>query len=227
MTTTLNGPWRILVVDDDLFIAALVADGLRLHSHLVTVAASPREARLVVAAIDPHLLICDLNFVDGQSGAQFVSELRSASPWVACVILSSHRSPELAVADAHLLPDDVVYLVKSMVRSVAHILEAAHAAITGRTLDDPSDRADGGTVLVNETQAQVIRMLASGASTRAIAELRGTSVRAVESLLVRLYNTLGLDVSPESNPRVDAVRLWQSGRVLVRRLAGREATIVS
>jgi DNA-binding NarL/FixJ family response regulator len=144
---------------------------------------------------------------------------------VACVVLSSHRSPELAVADAHLLPLDVVYLVKSTVRSVDHILSAVQAAMTGRALDGADD--DAATVVVNPVQAEVLRMLASGASTRALAEKRGTSVRAVESLLVRLYGTLGIDTSRDSNPRVDAIRMWQAGLVRVRGSRGRETALVS
>lgn len=227
MTTSNDGPWRILVIDDDALIASLVGDGLRMHGHEVTVTSSPAEAHVALEAVDPHLLVCDLNFVDGQSGAEFIAEVRAARPWVACVVLSNHRSPELAVADAHLLPRDVVYLVKSTVRSVAHILGAVQAAMTGRALEGHDDHDDvDAAVVVNTAQAQVLRMLASGASTRALAEMRGTSVRAVESLLVRLYLTLGLDTSRESNPRVEAIRMWQSGLVRVRRSSGRESTLV-
>ncbi|MBX9472892.1 response regulator [Microcella sp.] len=225
--TPQEGLWRILAVDDDPLIATLVADGLRSHGHVVTVASSPQDARSMLDDVDPHILMCDLNFVSGESGAEFVSSVREARPWVACVVLSSHRSPELAVPDAHLLPADVVYMVKSTVRSVAHIVEAVEAAMTGRALPSVVHAADKGTVTVTAVQAEVLRILASGASTRALAEKRGTSIRAVESLLVRLYGTLGLDTSRESNPRVEAIRMWQTGRVRVRHSARREATLVS
>ena len=223
MTPTNDGPWRILVIDDDALIATLVGDGLRLRGHVVTVAASPSDARLAIDDVDPHLLICDLNFVDGQSGAEFIAELRATRPWVACVVLSNHRSPELAVPDAHLLPRDVVYLVKSTVQSVEHILAAVQAAMTGRALEIDDERDERvAPVVVNPAQAQVLRILASGASTRAVAEMRGTSVRAVESLLVRLYGTLGLDTSRDSNPRVEAIRMWQAGLVRVGGASSRE-----
>lgn len=228
MTLSNDGPWRIMVIDDDSLIATLVGDGLRMHGHDVTIAAAPSEARLAINAVDPHLLICDLNFVDGQSGAELIAQVRATRPWVACVVLSNHRSPELAVADAHLLPRDVVYLVKSTVRSVSQILGAVQAAMTGRTLEADDDLAGPeSAVVVNAAQAQVLRLLASGASTRALAEMRGTSVRAVESLLVRLYGTLGLDASRDSNPRVEAIRMWQAGLVCVRRSSGRERALVS
>ncbi|GAA1738287.1 response regulator [Microcella frigidaquae] len=226
MTDRSPSCWRILVVDDDALIAALVGDGLRLHGHDVVVSSSPDEARLVLGDVDPHLLICDLNFTDGQSGAAFISEVRGQRPWVACVVLSNHRSPELAVADGNLLPKDVVYLVKSMVRSVDQIVDAVHAAMTGSELE-ASEHDDEAVIIINAAQAQVLRMLAAGATTRALAEARGTSVRAAESLLVRLYAVLGLDTSRDSNPRVEAIRLWQSGRIRVRSSSRGEASLVS
>jgi len=206
---------KILVVDDDALIAALVGDGLRLHGHDVVVSSSPDEARLVLGDVDPHLLICDLNFTDGQSGAAFISEVRGQRPWVACVVLSNHRSPELAVADGNLLPKDVVYLVKSMVRSVDQIVDAVHAAMTGSELE-ASEHDDEPVIIINAAQAQVLRMLAEGASTRALAEARGTTVRAVETMLHRLFLALGLDTSENANPRVAAVTLWQRGGIRVR-----------
>ena len=227
MTTSSDGPWRILAIDDDSLIATLVADGLRAHGHQVSVAASPRDAGPMLEELDPHLLICDLNFVDGQSGAEFIATVRADRPWVACVVLSNHRSPELAVPDAHLLPADVVYLVKSTVRSVGQIVDAVQAAMTGRALDRDLDEEGGDTVTVTAVQANVLRMLASGASTRALAASRGTSVRAVESLLVRLYTTLGIDTSRESNPRVEAIRMWQAGLVRVRQPGRRSSALVS
>ena len=59
-------------------------------------------------------------------------------------------------------------------------------------------------------------MLADGASTRAIAEHRGTSIRAAETMLARLYDALGLPSDDLSNQRVAAVRVWRKGRVVVQ-----------
>lgn len=226
MMTMNDGPWRILLVDDDPLITALVGDSLRLIGHDVVIAASPDEAREALQDADPHVVIGDLNFTDGQSGAALLAEVRDERPWVATVVLSNHRAPELAVADAHLLPADAVYLVKSTVRSVAQIVDAVRAAITGREQELAPELDEDGTVLINASHANVLRMLAAGATTRALAEARGTSIRAVESLLVRIYASLGLDTSREASPRVEAIRMWQSGLIRVRRSAGREKHLV-
>ncbi len=111
-------------------------------------------------------------------------------------------------------------------QSIGHLLDAVQSAMTGRALENPAVPTHDEAVLVNGAQAEVLRMLAAGASTRAVAEARGTSIRAVESLLVRLYTTLGLDTSRDSNPRVEAVRLWQAGQVSLRRPSGTEGSNV-
>lgn len=224
--TAHDGPWRVLLVDDDPLITTLVGDSLRLLGHDVAVAASPDEARTLLPDIDPHVVIGDLNFRNGPSGASFLAEVRSERPWVATVILSNHRAPELAVPDAHVLPADAVYLVKSTVRSVAHIVDALRVAITGRARETLPGSDDDGTVVINAAHAEVLRMLAAGASTRALADMRGTSIRAVESLLVRIYESLGLDTSRDASPRVEAIRMWQAGLIRVRRTAGREKRLV-
>jgi DNA-binding NarL/FixJ family response regulator len=224
VTTSPQGPWKILLVEDDSLIASLVADGLRSFGHDVMVADRPSTAEKVFLEFDPHLLVSDLNFPAGESGAKLMAYARSHRPWVAVMVLSSHRSPQLAVADAELIPGDAVYLVKSSVGSVAQLHEGVVAAIVGG--ESVSPEVDGGgygdEILVSATHADVLRMLADGSSTRALAQARATSVRAVESMLVRLYRVLGIDLSSEINPRVVAIHLWMSGKVRVVAVAPRE-----
>ncbi|MGV8969324.1 MAG: response regulator [Microbacteriaceae bacterium] len=220
MTVNLEkASWRILVVEDDELIAALVSDGMRSFGHHVDVATSPTSARELVEESDPHLLFCDLNFPNGESGVELICRLRVARPWLAIVVLSNHQSPELAVADAHALPTDVVYLVKSRIRSLSQLLDGAVAAMTGVTgVPAREFSPDDSTPIVSTAHAEVLRLLAEGSSTKTLAETRGTTVRAVESLLVRLYVALDIDVVSEPNPRLAAIRKWQSGRVRVARV---------
>ena len=77
-------------------------------------------------------------------------------------------------------------------------------------------RDPANALSLTSAQAEVLRLLASGASTRAVAEHRGTSVRAAETMLARLYSALGTDDDADSHPRVAAVQLWQQGRITVR-----------
>jgi len=204
----------VIVADDDAFTRSLVADGLRSLGFEVSTAGTVTDAWSLVLEVDPHALISDLNFGPGDSGASLLARVHEEAPWVALVVLTSHQSPELAVPDAAAIPRDVVYLVKSQLREVGALGDAVHRAIGGEPVAQLRDPANA--LSLTSAQAEVLRLLASGASTRAVAEHRGTSVRAAETMLARLYSALGIDDDADSNPRVAAVQLWQQGRITVR-----------
>jgi DNA-binding NarL/FixJ family response regulator len=59
-------------------------------------------------------------------------------------------------------------------------------------------------------------LIAEGFTNSAIAARRGTSLRATETLVQRTFATLGIKNDEEFNPRILAVRLWQSDKVVIR-----------
>ena len=177
---------RVVVADDDPFTLSLVTGGLEAQGFDVTSATSAEKALAAVAAVDPHALVSDLNFGHGQTGAALLDRVAAEFPWIGLVVLTSHRSPELAVPNPELIPATVVYLVKSQLSRVDELADAVHRAISGQ-IDADVVRDDDDVPTVTAAQAEVLRMLAEGASTRALAEHRGTTVRAVETMLTRLF----------------------------------------
>jgi DNA-binding NarL/FixJ family response regulator len=211
-----GGTLRVVVADDEPFTVSLVAGGLEAQGFDVVTASTVAEAWDAVEREHPHALITDLDFGGGPSGATLLERVNHDYPWVGLVVLTSHRSPELAVANSGSIPDGCVYLVKSALRQVEELADAVHRAIAGQPIaEDPAESADH-MVVVTQAQAEVLRMLAHGASTRAVAEHRGTTVRAAESMLARLFTALGIAADDRSNPRIEAVSLWQQGRITVR-----------
>jgi len=206
---------RVVVADDDLFTTSLVSGGLSAKGFEVVTATTTDEAWRLVGSTDPNALVCDLNFGPGESGVALLARVRADFPWIGIVVLTSHSSPSLAVDDAEDLPDGVVYLVKSKLAGIEELASAVMRSISGDDGHTVPTQPPGG-ILVTAAQADVLRLLAEGASTRAVAEHRGTTTRAAETMLARLYVSLGVDGDDQSNPRVAAVRLWQQGRVSVR-----------
>jgi len=213
--TTEPKSMRVVVADDDAFTVSLVSGGLRARGFTVATAASVAEALSAVGDTDPHALITDLNFGTTESGADLLNAVAADFPWIGLVVLTSHRSPELAVPNPDRIPSGVVYLVKSQLGAIDELIDAVHRSISGQT-DDEVHIGDDDVPSVTAAQADVLRLLAEGASTRALAEHRGTTVRAVETMLARLFTALGLDTSENANPRVAAVTLWQRGGIRVR-----------
>lgn len=220
MTTTDPTPTRhslrVVVADDDPFTLSLVSEGLRAQGFEVLAATSVDEAWTLVSENDPHAFVSDLNFEEGESGVPLLRRTHAELPWVGLVVLTSHRSPELAVSDAADLPAGIVYLVKSQLKRSEDLATAVHEAIAGPLPEASHASADADTLWLTPAQADALRMLASGASTKALADARGTTVRAAETMLARLYTALGLAGDDQSNSRVAAVKLWQQGRISVR-----------
>lgn len=208
---------RVVIADDDAFTVSLVAGGLEAQGFAVFAAQTVEEAWELVESEDPHALVTDLDFGGGVSGVSLLTRVGEEYPWVGLVVLTAHRSPQLAVDDPAAIPGSAVYLVKSALRRVEDLADAVRASIAGGAGDRPiPGQGDGAAITITAAQGDVLRMLASGASTRALAEHRGTTVRAVETMLTRLYGTLGIEISERSNPRIEAIRMWQQGRVDVR-----------
>ena len=107
-----------------------------------------------------------------------------------------------------------MYLVKSQLSGINGLADAVERSIAGMPVR-PAE-APGDTRVITPAQADVLRMLAAGASTKALADNRGTTVRAAETMLARLYTALGLADDEQSNPRVAAVKMWERGQVSVR-----------
>ncbi|MCU1546920.1 MAG: two component system response regulator [Homoserinimonas sp.] len=206
---------RLIVADDDSFTVHLVAGALQAQGFKVSTACTVPEAWALIESEDPHALVTDLDFGHAESGAMLLARVHRAYPWVGLVVLTSHRSPQLAVDDPTNIPTNAVYLVKSGLRNVGDLASAVRKSISGH-VPKPQNATDMVTATLTTGQAEVLRMLASGASTRAVAEHRGTTVRAAETMLTRLYYALGLESDERSNARVAAVTLWQQGRIVVR-----------
>jgi DNA-binding NarL/FixJ family response regulator len=207
---------RVVVAEDDAFTLSIIADGLKLQGFDVATASTVAAAWALVGAVEPHALITDLNFGPGPSGASLLARVNSEYPWVGLVVLTSHLSPTLAVEDASHIPDSVIYLVKARLHEISELANAIVESISGTTVPRPLDEGEADTVRVTPAQAEVLRMLADGMSTRALAAHRGTTVRAAETMLARLYAALGILEDEAANPRVTAVLLWQHGKVTVK-----------
>lgn len=219
MTDAESRQLRVVIADDDAFTLSLVSGGLEAKGFAVTAATSVAQALEAVRAVDPHAVVSDLNFGTVETGSELLQQVAEEFPWVGLVVLTSHRSPELAVANPEKIPPGAVYLVKSQLGRIDDLADAVHRAIRGQSDDEDEfddDRPDDGVPMVTAAQAEVLRLLAEGASTRALAEARGTTVRAVETMLNRLFVALGLDTGENANPRVAAVTMWQRGGIRVR-----------
>ena len=214
---TANFKARVLIAEDEEFTLNLLRDVLEGANYQVEAVTSVSEAIAKVGEFDPHAIVTDLNFgTKGPTGADLLQFIEKNHPWIGKVVLTSHASPALAIPNDVQIPDDVTYLVKSELGSIAELIEAVERSISQTV--EPVERPviDNERIVVSATQGEILLLLAEGYTNAAIARQRGTSLRAAETLIQRTFLSLGIKSDEDFNPRILAVRMWQQGKVVIK-----------
>lgn len=204
---------RALIVEDDDFTRALLVTAVESLDFDVEQAASAAEALSVIPDFDLDIALIDLDLGDGPTGLDTLAYIREEAPWAAAVILTSHRSISLAVPQAPLQEPGLVHVVKSDINSVAVLSDAIGAAI--ERVPYAAQTADG-VYAISGKQAEVLRLIADGCSNEEIARRMELTTRSVERRTSSLYRSLGVDADPKVNSRVEAARLYATGKVIIR-----------
>lgn len=208
---------RVLVVEDESFTRQLVSGALTQQGFHVFDCGSAAEAMKLIKSSEPHVLVSDLDLGQGASGHELLKVVARDFPWIGLVVLTAHSSPLLAGSGE--LPEGVSYLVKSSIENLQDIGRAVSQSISHLSEDQDeteNGRDNAAELVISQAQAETLRLLSQGLTNQAIADIRGTSLRAVENMIKRTYMALGLEHSGTRNLRVEAVSIWRQGRVQVR-----------
>jgi two-component system phosphate regulon response regulator PhoB len=136
MNTTSKLPVRVLVVEDERDIAALVAYHLTKEGYRVRTAESGNEALEVLTADRPDLVILDL-MLPGLSGYEVLAEIRRSTGGaeLPVVVLSARRDEADRVKGLELGADDYVtkpFSPRELVLRVGAVLRRSQApAVAG------------------------------------------------------------------------------------------------
>jgi two-component system phosphate regulon response regulator PhoB len=172
------GPARILVVEDERDIAALVAYHLTREGYRVRTAESGAEALQAVSHERPDLVILDL-MLPGFSGYDILAELRrrEATAEVPVIVLTARRDEEDRVKGLELGADDYVtkpFSPRELVLRVAAVL---------RRVQSPA-LAGGGRMLTGGPIAVDLDALHVAVDGRPV-ELTPTEYRLLVTLMER------------------------------------------
>ena len=91
-------PLRVLVVDDDADVRAVVADMLEIEGHETVVAADGSAALASLEEADPDVLLTDV-VMPGMRGTELAGKVLALMPDISVVLMSSHVDDQEALDD--------------------------------------------------------------------------------------------------------------------------------
>ncbi len=200
---------KLLVVEDNTFMRALISDLLVSLGFEVEAVESASAAVKAAARFDPDAAILDVELGAGPNGFDLARILRETAPEIGLVFLTNIPEPKTIGVDNRSIPKDAAYLVKDSVGDIDLLLKAIKASMRGRVGQElRHDRDVHSLSNLSRSQLDLLHLAALGLSNTEIAARRGTTVRAVENLFKRAIDSAGIEVGPGEHGRVLAVRKY-------------------
>lgn len=197
----------IVIVEDEIFIQSMLAEGLTANGFKVATASNVAEARKVIKAQEPDAVLLDIDLGSGANGLDLGESLLAQSPDIAVVYLTVLSDPRLASGKSRKASPRAAYLNKRSISSIASVIDALEAVL--RDADVSQFRDDQKTTNsvsnLSDSQLDVLRLISQGLTNLQIAAARGKSLSATEALISRTFDSLNLNHGDNANARIKAV----------------------
>ncbi len=196
---------NVVVIEDDPFTRTMLTAALEAGN--ISVCASGALARVAMEAqakekIDVAILDLDLGV--GPTGIDIAYALREVDSAIGIVLLTSFSDPRLSHAQGIALPRGTRYLTKSKIDNMAIVLtvvlQAKFSPLEVHVKSSPE------VLAITGQQVAALKLVAGGATNSEIARQLDITEKAVEHLIARLNENLGLNKSSSTNSRVQLVR---------------------
>nr|QOV09081.1 Transcriptional regulatory protein LiaR [uncultured Actinomycetes bacterium] len=202
----------VVIVEDDPMTRGILAELLEAAGFRVATASNGSDARRLCSMLDPDAVIMDIDLGVGPTGFDVAEALLVESPHLNFLFLTNLPDPRFAGHNSNSVPTGSAYLRKERLAQPGLLVETLDTVLRGqvsrRERDDLKDDRPFQTLTTN--QLEVLRMVALGLSNQQIAERRGTSVRAVQIMMVRIFEALELADDSDASARVSAARNYIS-----------------
>lgn len=204
---------RILLVEDDPFLASMVKHVLTDQGFEVAVAHDAATGQEIAVEFDPDQALLDVMLGEGPSGVDLAHVLRATMPWVALVLVTNVR--DLRAAGLPEPPPDTGIVNKNQVTDPQVLITAMKESLEGSQTPFITSQSPFGHL--THTQMTVLRMMAQGWSNEAIAAQRECSKSAVENRVYDVYRALDIGDDARINRRAEAVRIFVNAMGPVQR----------
>ncbi|GAA4611141.1 response regulator transcription factor [Actinoallomurus liliacearum] len=192
-----DAPIRLLLADDHPVVRAGLRAVLETEPGITVVAeaATAEEAVLRAAAGDVDVVLMDLRFGEGMTGAQATAAItaRPGAPRVVIVTTYDTDADTLAAIEAgatgYLLKDAPPEELAAAVRTAA----AGRATLAPAVADRLMNRMRSPATALTRRETEVLALVADGLSNQAIGRRLHLTEGTVKSHLARVYAKLGVD----------------------------------
>jgi len=208
--------YKVLLVEEDIFIQKLISEVISNLGHECQTTSNVNEALIKVKSFSPDLVITDLDFGSAPTGLELLHKLDKDYPEIKSVVLTAHTSHALVDSSIKILPSRIQYIVKSDFGDQISFDKIIQNAFEAKPQLKIQVTKPNNPIYLSNTQAELLKLVSQGLSNQAIADKRGTSLRAVEALINRTYQALKLSDNDSINLRVEAVKLWKSSRIYLK-----------
>ena len=202
----------VVVVENESLLRDLIARSLETAGFEVSTAANAADAKRAVKATDPDVCVVDIELGPGPNGFDFAEYLSREANDVGVVFLTNLPDPRFANRDVKVITQNQAYLRKSQLVDSKELIEAVNAVLKEQDVDKfrHDQNLERPLAELSRRQISVLKLVAEGYSNNQIAEERGTTVRAVEGMVSRIFVALGVDAQGLGNARVEATRMYLS-----------------
>lgn len=189
---------RILLVDDHNLVRA----GLRslidsmADIDVVGEASNGDEALAAVSQCQPDIVVTDIS-MGGANGIDLAGKLKQLRPEIKVVVLSVHTEAEFvyqaltAGACGYLIKDAATKELELAIRAALRGQVYLSPAISRKVVDGYLQQSHGGPLdALTLRQREVLKLIAEGLGTKAIAFRLGVSVKTVETHRAQLMERL-------------------------------------
>ncbi|MCF8529335.1 MAG: response regulator transcription factor [Aquiluna sp.] len=196
---------HVLVVENEPLMRDLFAKAVESAGFVVTTAANAADAKRAMKSVDPDCVVVDIELGPGPNGFELVESLKPTTPSIGIVYLTNLPDPRFGNKDPKQVKNNQAYLRKGAIQTGQELVDAIEAVLKDKvTKEFRHDLASNRPfAALSKRQVETLQMLSEGKTNQQIASIRGTTVRAVESMLTRIFELIGIDPKT-GNPRVEA-----------------------
>ncbi len=198
---------KVLVVEDEQFARSLLSNALNGAGFEVTETDSASQAVKKAKNFDPDVAVVDVDLGQGPSGVDVAYRLRMHNPTVGILFLTNVGNNYFQSLLRSFDNGPFGHLSKDRVSNLKDLTGAVYQASRGTY--DSTSVSDNDPQKLTRIQREVMQGLYEGKSIQQIADVRSTSVRAVNRIIQRACENLGVDEATGYQRVIAALRVFR------------------